>query len=366
MINWQLMGPPADIAGSFSQGVKMGQAFVQRRRTENALRAYLDNAGNPQYLNALAAEDPDLAYRYMKIDAGRAEAAARQQDAAFTRQVGQQYVTDPKGARDTAIASGRFDLAEQLNKLNPNDGKKLADFYKVAAPLAYKMRQMADPDQRRAFFEQAKPILAQNGADPNTLASFDPTNDTQLDAFIAQGQSVNDLISQGKVAWHPIGEAGLFATDSMGRPIGSQNPAARAAGTQSAPPPALTSETVTLGDIKAPAYAQQTSGYRTPEHNRDVGGVANSYHTKRDSAGNPLARDFVPSGGQSMAQLEADLRAANPDKDVINEGDHVHVEPSGRASRPSRPVQLATKADFDALPSGAEFIAPDGSHRRKP
>jgi hypothetical protein len=30
------------------------------------------------------------------------------------------------------------------------------------------------------------------------------------------------------------------------------------------------------------------------------------------------------------------------------------------------PKKIASKADYDALPSGAEFIAPDGSHRRKP
>lgn len=30
------------------------------------------------------------------------------------------------------------------------------------------------------------------------------------------------------------------------------------------------------------------------------------------------------------------------------------------------PAKISTKAEFDALPSGSEFIAPDGSHRRKP
>lgn len=36
-------------------------------------------------------------------------------------------------------------------------------------------------------------------------------------------------------------------------------------------------------------------------------------------------------------------------------------EPSGSAPKP-----IKSDADYDALPSGAEFIAPDGSHRRKP
>lgn len=72
-----------------------------------------------------------------------------------------------------------------------------------------------------------------------------------------------------------------------------------------------------------------TSTYRTPQHNREVGGVANSYHTRRDAQGNPLARDSVPPQGMSMAEYHRRLRAANPGMDVINEGDHVHIEPRG-------------------------------------
>jgi hypothetical protein len=70
-----------------------------------------------------------------------------------------------------------------------------------------------------------------------------------------------------------------------------------------------------------------TSTYRTPQRNREVGGVVNSYHTRRDSQGNPLARDSVPPRGMSMADYHRRLQAANPHLQVINEGDHVHMEP---------------------------------------
>ena len=30
------------------------------------------------------------------------------------------------------------------------------------------------------------------------------------------------------------------------------------------------------------------------------------------------------------------------------------------------PVSISSDEEFNALPSGAEFIAPDGSHRKKP
>ena len=72
-----------------------------------------------------------------------------------------------------------------------------------------------------------------------------------------------------------------------------------------------------------------TSTYRTPEHNRAVGGVENSYHTRRDRWGNPLARDSVPPKGMSMREYADYLRKSNPQYEVIPEDDHVHVEPRG-------------------------------------
>jgi hypothetical protein len=73
-----------------------------------------------------------------------------------------------------------------------------------------------------------------------------------------------------------------------------------------------------------------TSTYRNPAHNARVGGVSNSYHTRRDAQGNPLARDSVPPRGMAMNAYYAALRRQNPYLDVINEGDHVHMEPRGR------------------------------------
>lgn len=73
-----------------------------------------------------------------------------------------------------------------------------------------------------------------------------------------------------------------------------------------------------------------TSTYRTPAHNREVGGVPNSYHTRRGPNGEPLAVDSVPPPGMSMAAYAERLRHLNPNLDVINEGDHVHIEPRGR------------------------------------
>jgi len=72
-----------------------------------------------------------------------------------------------------------------------------------------------------------------------------------------------------------------------------------------------------------------TSTYRSPSHNKSVGGVSNSYHMRRDAQGRPLARDSVPPPGMGMAAYAAELRRKNPNMDVINEKDHIHMEPRG-------------------------------------
>ena len=72
-----------------------------------------------------------------------------------------------------------------------------------------------------------------------------------------------------------------------------------------------------------------TSTFRTPARNAAVDGVSNSYHMRRGADGKPLARDSVPPPGMSMGAYHRRLKALNPNYDVINEGDHVHMEPKG-------------------------------------
>ena len=66
-----------------------------------------------------------------------------------------------------------------------------------------------------------------------------------------------------------------------------------------------------------------TSTLRSPARNKRVGGVANSYHLKG------RARDSVPPPGMSMDVYAQRLQRLNPHLEVINEGDHVHMEPRG-------------------------------------
>lgn len=66
-----------------------------------------------------------------------------------------------------------------------------------------------------------------------------------------------------------------------------------------------------------------TSMLRSPAKNAAVKGVKNSFHLTGQ------ARDSVPPPGVSMAAYAAQLRRLNPGLDVINEGDHIHMEPKG-------------------------------------
>lgn len=66
---------------------------------------------------------------------------------------------------------------------------------------------------------------------------------------------------------------------------------------------------------------QPTSVTRTPQRNREVGGVANSYHLTGQAA------DFVVPQ-QMKTQFIQDARQNG--FEAIDEGDHIHIEPAGR------------------------------------
>lgn len=85
-----------------------------------------------------------------------------------------------------------------------------------------------------------------------------------------------------------------------------------------------------LDEVSAAAPdAVATSGYRTPERNKAVGGVANSKHLTGEAV------DLVPRPGETMSQLYERVRKARGAK-ALNEGDHVHVQRADtRAPQPA-------------------------------
>jgi hypothetical protein len=105
-----------------------------------------------------------------------------------------------------------------------------------------------------------------------------------------------------------------------------------------------------IGDLPA----RITSGFRTPEHNRAVGGVPNSRHLDGDAV------DLVPDG-VSMGDLHRlgsalAARWGVPGARALNEGDHVHVQLPGWGGAPGSP--RAAPAGPPPLPDGYTLDQP--------
>ncbi len=165
-----------------------------------------------------------------------------------------------------------------------------------------------------------------------------PPQAPQMPAATPQQMAVANTLTGGlPPAGGLSGGPGAAPTDQLalsgGRPMGqSPFPAGKAAGGGGF---SLASGRDALKALGATV----TSGYRTKAQQEalikkwEAGGgkgvrpADNSFHT-RGTEDNPGAYDFTPKAGQSMAQLEAQARKAFPGYDVINEGNHVHVEPS--------------------------------------
>ena len=78
---------------------------------------------------------------------------------------------------------------------------------------------------------------------------------------------------------------------------------------------------VDMGSVRqiGARWGQVTSTYRSPEHNRRVGGVANSYHLRG------RAIDIARRPGVSHYQIAAAYRAAGYSlAESLDEGDHSH------------------------------------------
>lgn len=398
-IRWDLL-QPVDTGAQVQQGFATGMAMVKEVQKRNALGAYLKNPDDPNAYSALAYLDPQTAADAQRQHLLQRKELQDQQDRERATALGDLASRDPNAARMEALQAGDFDLAKTFGELDDDNRKKAAAFWETAGPIAFKLKQTTDPDQRRALYEQAKPILAATGASAQLINQFDPTNDTQLDAAITTAQKISDLIEQGKITWHQQGEQPSFATDFMGRPVGTQNPYKGSGNATPAPsggtgaprgirnnnPLNLTKSDFTQSQ---PGFAGTDSGGRYARFDSPEAGMAaaqrllGSYIQRGFNTPAKIIERWAPAsenGATSTANYIsyvsrraglAPNEAVSADKLPALLSAMSEFENGGRAGGQRRVAavggapHVASKADYDKLPNGAAYIAPDGSRRVK-
>jgi hypothetical protein len=96
-----------------------------------------------------------------------------------------------------------------------------------------------------------------------------------------------------------------------------------------------------MADVKqiGGRWGQVTSTYRSPAHNRRVGGVANSYHLSN------RAIDIARRPGVSHWQIAAAYRNAGFSlAESLDEGDHSHFAFGAPKRRGAQPQMVAVKS----------------------
>jgi hypothetical protein len=404
-IQWGLLNP-VDIGSQVQQGFATGAAIVKQAQAKNALKAYLDNPADQKAYSALAYYDPQTA-------ASIQTQQDRRQKLLLDQQTRQREITvggmaaggDVEGARRTALKAGDFDLVQHLDTLDKPARDRLGAFYKAAGPLAYQMRQMKEPAQRQQFLAQNRGILEATGVDPKVIDSFDVTNDQGLDGLIAANRTVDSLINDGKITWHQQGEQPSFATNAMGVPVGSQNPYAGTGAATAAPtgapqqavagvlssaglPPHVVAGFLgnfhaeggyggAKGDGGSASGIAQWRGERAANFQQVIGKPVEQATPEEQAHFVVWEMQHPESAGMATSERDAILKAPTAEAAAALIDQH-YERSSGQhlTSRIGAAKQIAvsmgaathaaTKAEYDALPSGAVFVAPDGSRRVKP
>lgn len=326
--DFSLLGGGNNALQMFDYGRKMGQELRERREAEQlktAISGYASDPNNPNALAPVIAADPRLGMQLRGQQQQQAQHAQEQRRAdlpLITRLVEssrdeasyqQNRATAQQYGIDVSTLPATFDPAwreQQIMTLKALQDPTKAEALSTAGKIATDQLgpdKVGTPEWRARVTEiwqtqESKPYvvggetrlytprLGGPGQSVGASPQSGPQPGAVEDGFRFKGGNPADRSS-----WEPVAQGGQTARPSATFRGGFQG---------------LTGETI-------------TSTKRSAAHNKAVGGVSNSYHLTGQ------ARDSVPPRGMSMAAYASQLRRLNPDKDVINEGDHVHMEPRG-------------------------------------
>lgn len=306
----------ADVMANFDKGYEAGRSYMQDFRKGRAAFKAAPKIAAGDYRGAAGA----YAEQGLADETATLAGAADKQDqqmVANRRQAEQDQM-----ARGKQIAEAYVSVADGLEKQFADPAQRRQAF--LSHPLsrtlpADQLASLTDADfsnENLQLFKKQVQLEIIKGSDGYSYTAVDPTNG----AVVASQRAPKEYKPEWKERKRADGSSEWF--DINGGPPPEAAPAPEA-------PQPSRAMTANPDQIVAP-FVQQgarvTSAVRTPERNAAVGGVPNSYHLASRGG---LARDLAPPQGVSMGQFHQQVRQGLPPGwEAINEGDHIHIEPS--------------------------------------
>lgn len=229
---------------TFENALRAYSAGREDRRQTNIRNALTANKDNPEAAAPDLIANGELEQGIALQDRGRA--LRKEEDRKRTLV---QYATDPAGAAKAAAQTGDVELMGQIQRMDEAQRQVAEQNAADIATVGYALKQQP-PEARKAVIQspQMQQWLLSKGFTQEQIASFDPT-DQALDAIIAQGTTLKDMLSQKRLEQqdefererfeetkrHNKATEGVAAQNADSRRISATRP--RASGGASLPPP---------------------------------------------------------------------------------------------------------------------------------
>lgn len=289
---------------------KMQQALVATQQEEEYSREFeaAIASGNPRAIASVMARYPGFGDQ-VKATWDRLDSRIRDAD---LRDMGQIYA---------AANGGRYDLAASALRRRIEADKAADGQADPGDEAVLELLESQDPAQQKRGLGMVGVQLAAITGPEKFASTYGTLNEGEAGFTLSPGARRFDkdgnIIAEAPFAPRPISVGQGETIIEYNPNTGGGGPASSGGGN------GITGAQIEQTALGAVPGVVVTSRQRSPEKNRAVGGQSNSFHLTDQ------ARDFVPPANMPMGVLATRLRKAMPGFDVINEGDHVHVEPSG-------------------------------------